>query len=258
MLRLSILFLCFAAMVPVGIAQAASPSEMLASEEAFLATWGDRAHPAAPGVWTVETSPGIELRVAFGDKGLESDRAHLREQVEALELHFLNEGGTPALEKRAARLRTVLERLDAESSAAADKVAITGVVGQNCHYGTGYEFNLEGVYRTGSTGPEVYAYADVGLGLDFGPYAPWYPDRFAYTEIVARTKTNSCRYAFGADEETHGWLGIAIASSRIACGPAGWNCSGWRTESWTSVGGCADSYRSLSVSSGLIGICELY
>ena len=252
MLRLPVLCLLLAALFAMGSAQAAPTSEMFASEETFLATWGERAHSVAPGVWTVETAPGIELRVAFGAQGLETDRAALREQVEALELALVLDGATPELEKRAERQRVLLNRLDAVSAAPANKVAINGYL--NACFG--YEFSLEGVYRTGSTGPEVYAYSLVGLGLDFGPYAPWYPNRYADTEIIARSTTGRCRYAYGTDSATHGGLGFAIASSRVACGSTGSNCAGWRASSWISVDGCADDYRSLTVSSGFLGFCE--
>lgn len=237
-----------------GIATAAEKDHPLASEQSFRAFWRDKAVAVSPGVWEVESAPGVWVRAAFGAEGLTHDIQALRGRVEEAELQQVL--GTPDAkgEKRAAWLREKLTQLEALQLEAHNKAAVSGSL---ClESGTAYEFHLEGASRVGSTGREVYSLARVGIGVDFGPYPP-YAHRYADTAITTRTSTNGCRYAFSSDSITDHSLGIAEAFSRVPCGSNNTFCAGWLTESYIALEACPAGYRSLFVSSGSLGNCLL-
>lgn len=245
----AMLLLCLFASATTQAAELGNP---LASEASFRGHWQEKAVAVAPGVWQVETAPGVQVRAAFGAEGLAHDIQTLRGRVEEAELQQVLGTSNPRAEKQAAWLREKLAQLEAVQLEDQNKAVISG--GLCNEGGIGYEFRLEGASRIGSTGREVYAWASVGIGVDFGPYPP-YAHRYADTAVTTRTSTNGCRYAFGSDSITDYSIGVAEAFARVPCGSTNAFCAGWYTESYITLEACPAGYRSLFVSSGSLGNC---
>ncbi|HBL29643.1 MAG TPA: hypothetical protein DD490_22645 [Acidobacteria bacterium] len=213
----------------------------MAGEDHFLATLGDRAVFVAPGVYEVSLSPREKVRAAFGDQGMRFDRERFETKLVAAQ-DELARAAHPSREllRKVHRLEDLVAALQ-ESPA---KAALTGTF---CSTGTIYDWTLDG----GRSSGVVTAKAQVGIGLDFGPF-PYYANRYADAYASAYRGRTTCleTTVSASDSRTDGSIGYAAATASVSC--SGTACTGWETFSAVRLDGCADGYRSLTRWSGFI------
>lgn len=220
----------------LGAPALAGEGHLLKTENGFLIRMGERALPVAPGVYEVTLSSGERVRVAFGDEGRHYDRARLQARLQEIEAGADNK---MAQSKSVAVLTQALRGLE-------DDVTVEGkaaVSGATCTY----PYDMDGGHSPGMVGGTTWGNASIGLGLDFGPPAPFYPKRSAYTYVEATAMLDQLYTSWNEDyDEVIGGLGIASTSSSVNCGYAVWSCYSWESFSYVREYSCKGGYRSLT------------
>ncbi|HXU31781.1 MAG TPA: hypothetical protein VN851_14500 [Thermoanaerobaculia bacterium] len=241
--RFSVVFLLAAFVHSAGYAFEGTGS--LASEEAFLASFGDRAIFVAPGVYEVRLNSKESMRVAFGDAGRQYDRTHFESQLDKLqaELAATTHPSHEQLEK--------LHRLEALIAGLQTPPTRAAVTGWTCPGAViQYSYSLDGYLSAGL----VTAKARIGLGIDFGPAPPSYPNRYANAYATAyRGKLCQEISVSTSDSVTNGALGFADTTASVICSTG--TCVAWETFSTATQAGCADGYRSLYRWGGSLANC---
>ncbi|MEP7009226.1 MAG: hypothetical protein ABJC13_02785 [Acidobacteriota bacterium] len=240
--RLSVGFLLAAFVHSPGFAFEGTGS--IASEEAFLSSLGDRAIFVAPGVYEVKLNSKETMRVAFGDAGRQFDRARFEGELAKVQAD-LAQTAHPSREllRKAHRLEDLIAGLRTPQTRAA-------VTGWTCPGTTiQYTYSLDGYLTSGV----VTAKAKIGLGVDFGPPPPSYPNRYADAYATAyRSPSCSENSVSASDSLTNGALGFATATASASCSGT---CIAWETFSEVTQAGCTDGYRSLTRFGGSLVNC---
>ncbi len=205
---------------------------LLRSEEGFLAEMGERATVVAPGVYEVRMKQGETARVAFGARGQEFDRTWVEAELyAALGLQAKAEKPSKNLDRYIRRL----EELAADLRPTPERAAVTG---STCTF----EYSLDG----GLVAGDVFGKASIGLGIDFGPQPPVYPNRSTSNLLIANL-WGMCDEESASDSFVGG-LGFATSEAHLGC--AGSACQGWRSFNTVTETGCSTGYRSLRRSGG--------
>lgn len=205
---------------------------LLRSEEGFLAEMGERATVVAPGVYEIQMKQGETARVAFGARGQEFDRAWVEAELFAA-LAVQAKATEPS--KNLDRYIRRLEELAADLRPSTDRAAVTG---STCTF----EYSLDG----GLVAGDVFGKAKIGLGVDFGPQPPVYPNRSTSNLLVANL-WGVCHEESASDSFVGG-LGYAESEAHLPC--TGSACQGWRSFNTVTESGCATGYRSLRRTGG--------
>jgi hypothetical protein len=216
----------------------------LANEEAFLSSFGDRAIFVAPGVYEVRLNSKESMRVAFGDTGRQFDRARFEAQLDKVKTEL-----AVTIHPSREQLRK-LHRLEDLISGLQTPLVRAAVTGWTCPGAViQYTYSLDGKLAGGV----VTAKANIGLGVDFGPPPPSYPNRYADAYATAyRGPYCSETSVSASDSVTNGALGFANAVASASCSGT---CVAWETFSEVTQAGCTDGYRSLYRWGGSLASC---
>lgn len=93
---------------------------------------------------------------------------------------------------------------------------------------------------------DIFGKAKIGLGIEFGPQPPAYPNRSTSNLLLANL-WGMC-HAESASDSFVGGLGFASSEAHLGC--TGSACQGWRSFNAITETGCSTGYRSLRRSSG--------
>lgn len=212
----------------------------LQSEEAFLAQSGSRAELVAPGVYRIQVSPQETIEAAFGQRGLDYDRARLQEELTALRLQWRQ---SPAdRELRRNLRRKIAEHVSALAAlwegSSQSKAAVTGTV---C--GDFFNFGLDGGYTSAFLGGSAWGQASISVNpVQVGPPPPTIPAHRAYSAVQTLDDSNNTYSDVNTQLVPEGSSATAQSSVSVGCGIV-YECPAWISYNWVNAYGCTDGYR---------------
>jgi CubicO group peptidase (beta-lactamase class C family) len=230
-------------------ARARGNESPLQSEEAFLAQLGSRAEPAAPGVYRIQVSPQETIEVAFGQRGLDYDRARLQEELTALRAQLRQ---SPAdRELRQNLRRKIAEHVSALAAlwegdstlrqgggSPQNKAAVTGTV---C--GDYFDFSLDGGYTSTLLGGAAWGQASISVSpVQVGPPPPTIPAHRAYSAVQTLDESNNTFSDVNTQLVPEGSGATAQSYTSVGCGIS-FECPAWISYNWVNAYGCTDGYR---------------
>jgi len=234
-----------------GPAHARNNRNPFQSEEAFLAQMGAWAVPVAPGVYRIQVSPLETIEVAFGQQGLDYDRARVQEELTALKAQWSQNPSDPKVR------RELRQRISERSSALAalwegdtpslrpgqrinsisDKAAVTGTM---C--GNFFNFSLDGGFLSAYLGGSAWGQASISLNPDQpGPPAP-IPAHRAYSAVNTQDDILNTYSSVDTQLVPQGNGGTAQSSASVWCGLV-FDCPAWISYNWVNAYGCTDGFR---------------
>jgi hypothetical protein len=223
------------------------------SEEAFLAQMGEWAASVAPGVYRIQVSPLETIEVAFGQQGLDYDRARVQEELTALKAQLSQNPSDPKvrreLRQRIAERTSALAALwegDRPSHRAGQginsisgKAAVTGTV---C--GNFFNFSLDGGFTSAYMGGSAWGQASISVdpeALLIGPPAE-IPAHRAYSAVNTMDDSNNTYSSVDTQLVPQGSAATAQSSASVWCGLV-FECPAWISYNWVNAYGCTDGYR---------------
>lgn len=210
------------------------------SEEAFLAQVGSQAIPVAPGVYRIQVSPYETIEVAFGQQGLDYDRARVQEEITALRSQISQ---NPSDQKLRRKLRQRLAESSAlwegeRDRALSSKAAVTGTVCDAL-----FEFSLDGGYIGAYIGGTAWGQASISL-YPIGPPPPpsVFPAHRAYSAVNTIDDSNNTYSQVDTQLVPQGSAAPAQSSASVGCGVV-FDCPGWISYNWIYAYGSCMEYR---------------
>ncbi len=222
------------------------------SEEAFLAQMGTWAVTVAPGVYRIQVSPSETIEVAFGQQGLDYDRARVKEELTALKAQLSQNPSDPKVRRelrqriseRTSELAALWEGDTPSHGAGQGIKSISGtaaVTGTVC--GDFFNFSLDGGYTSAYIGGSAWGQASVSLNpyALIGPPAP-IPAHRAYSAVNTLDDSNNTYSSVDTQLVPQGDGGTAQSSASVGCGLV-FDCPAWISYNWVYAYNCTDGYR---------------